>query len=123
MDTMYETDKWPFVKARYIAKSSTRRDVRVIVVHSIEAPEKGDTAEQTANRITEILGARQRKLFCALQLDGFVTGTIYGYVAKFGFSRKIEFLGAINSMAYRIPHSSKTNFATEPGALLSSLFG
>lgn len=36
MDTMYETDKWPFVKARYIAKSSARRDVRVIVVHSIE---------------------------------------------------------------------------------------
>ena len=39
---------------------------------------------------------------------------IFGSVAKFGFSRKIEFLGAINSMTYRIPHSSKTNFATEP---------
>ena len=39
---------------------------------------------------------------------------IFGSVAKFGFSRKIEFLGAINSMNYRIPHSSKTNFATEP---------
>lgn len=48
MDTIHETDKWPFVKTRYFTKSSTRRDVRVIVVHSIEAPEKGDTAEQTA---------------------------------------------------------------------------
>ena len=40
--------------------------------------------------------------------------TIDGSVAKFDFSRKIEFLVAIDSMTYRIPHSSKTNFATEP---------
>ena len=39
---------------------------------------------------------------------------IFGSVAKFCFWRKIEFLGAINSMTYRIPHTSKTNFATEP---------
>ena len=77
MDTMYETDKWPFVKARYITKSNARRDVRVVVVHSIEAPEKGNTAGQTVNRITEMLGARQRKIFCASQRDCFVTGTIY----------------------------------------------
>ena len=39
---------------------------------------------------------------------------IGGSVAKFDFSRKIEFLVSIDSMTYRIPHSSKTNFATEP---------
>ena len=39
---------------------------------------------------------------------------IGGSVAKFGFSSKIEKLGTINSMTYRIPNSSKTNFATEP---------
>ena len=38
-----------------------------------------------------------------------------GSVAKFGFSSKIEKLGTVNSMTYRIPNSSKTNFATEPG--------
>ena len=38
----------------------------------------------------------------------------YGSVAKFGFSSKIEKLGTINSMSYRIPNSLKTNFATEP---------
>ena len=37
-----------------------------------------------------------------------------GSVAKFGFSSKIEKLGTINSMTYRIQNSSKTNFATEP---------
>ena len=39
---------------------------------------------------------------------------ILGSVAKFDFSRKIEFLVSIDSMTYRIPNSSKTNFATEP---------
>ena len=45
---------------------------------------------------------------------GDIGTVIEGSVAKFGFSRKIEFLVAIDSMTYRIPHSSKTNFATEP---------
>ena len=36
--------------------------------------------------------------------------TFKGSVAKFDFSRKIEFLVSIDSMTYRIPHSSKTNF-------------
>ena len=76
MDTMYETDKWPFVKARYFTKSNARRDVRVVVVHSIEAPEKGNTAGPTANSITEMLGARQRKMFCASKYDDFVTRTV-----------------------------------------------
>ena len=40
-----------------------------------------------------------------------------GSVAKFDFSRKTEFLIAIDSMTYRIPHSSKTNFATEPSGM------
>ena len=45
-----------------------------------------------------------------------------GSVAKFDFSHKIEFLVAIDSMTYRIPQSSKTNFATEPqGVPLAAL--
>ena len=45
-----------------------------------------------------------------------------GSVAKFGFSSKIEKLGTINSMTYRIPNSSKTNFATEPFLLRAASF-
>ena len=41
------------------------------------------------------------------------------FCRKVWFSRKIEFLGAIDSMTYRIPHSSKTNFATEPMMVLA----
>ena len=46
--------------------------------------------------------------------SGLFSGIVQGSAAKFDFSRKIEFLVAIDSMTYRIPHSSKTNFATEP---------
>lgn len=44
----YETDTWPVVKARWFTKSSGRRAVRIIVIHSMEAPEKGETAENVA---------------------------------------------------------------------------
>lgn len=48
MDWQHDTDKWPFVRARNFTKVDSRRPVRVIVMHSMEAPEKGDTAENVA---------------------------------------------------------------------------
>ena len=51
------------------------------------------------------------------QFCGALKAKRLGSVAKFDFSRKIEFLVAIDSMTYRIPHSSKTNFATEPSSV------
>ena len=44
----YETDKWPFVPTKNFTKVEGTRQVRVIVMHSMEAPEKGDTAEKIA---------------------------------------------------------------------------
>ena len=68
--------------------------------------------------ISIILTTPQSRLVDNLTgLSGIVwsgSAVVTGSVAKFGFSRKIEFLVAIDSMTYRIPHSSKTNFATEP---------
>lgn len=48
MDSQFETDKWPFVPAKNFTKVTKKRGVRVIVMHSMEAPEKGDTAEKIA---------------------------------------------------------------------------
>lgn len=48
MDWRNETDNWPVVKARHFNKLSTRRRVRLVVLHSMEAPEKGTTAEAVA---------------------------------------------------------------------------
>lgn len=48
MDYEHETDKWPFVKSPHYTKLANRRGVRVVVIHSMEAPEKGDTAEKVA---------------------------------------------------------------------------
>jgi N-acetyl-anhydromuramyl-L-alanine amidase AmpD len=44
----FETDRFTFVKARHFKDVATRRTVRVIVIHSMEAPEKGETAENVA---------------------------------------------------------------------------
>lgn len=48
MDFEFETDKFPVIKARFFRKVATKRKVRVIVIHSMEAPEKGETAENVA---------------------------------------------------------------------------
>lgn len=47
---MIDTDKWPFVPARYFTPFPVgqRRAVRLIVIHDMEAPEKGETAEAIA---------------------------------------------------------------------------
>ena len=39
---------------------------------------------------------------------------LWGFCRKVGFFEQNRKTGTINSMTYRIPNSSKTNFATEP---------
>jgi N-acetyl-anhydromuramyl-L-alanine amidase AmpD len=48
MEHVFETEKWPFVQARHFTKVANKRGVRLVVIHSMEAPEKGDTAENVA---------------------------------------------------------------------------
>jgi N-acetyl-anhydromuramyl-L-alanine amidase AmpD len=48
MEHLFETDKWPYVPAKHLTKNQGKRNVRLIVIHSMEAPEKGDTAESVA---------------------------------------------------------------------------
>lgn len=48
MDYEYETDRWPFIAAKHFTKVAKKRGIRLIVLHSMEAPEKGDTAENVA---------------------------------------------------------------------------
>ena len=55
MDTMHETDIWQFVKARYFTKSSTRRDVTVIVIYSIDAPEIRNTESCVATHLAGVV--------------------------------------------------------------------
>ena len=47
--TDFETDNFPIIKARWFRDIvNQKREVRVIVIHSMEAPEKGTTAENVA---------------------------------------------------------------------------
>jgi N-acetylmuramoyl-L-alanine amidase len=45
----FEIDAFPFVQARHFRATTGARAVRLIVIHSMEAPEKGDTAENVAH--------------------------------------------------------------------------
>lgn len=45
---MIETDVWPVRRARWFTEHGPSRAVRVIVIHDMEAPEKGSTAEDVA---------------------------------------------------------------------------
>jgi N-acetyl-anhydromuramyl-L-alanine amidase AmpD len=44
----FETDRFPVVKAKFFKHVTEPRRMRVIVIHSMEAPEKGETAENVA---------------------------------------------------------------------------
>src|SRR5262245_41247075 len=45
----FEIENVPFVPARHFRSHDGPRAVRLIVIHSMEAPEKGDTAENVAH--------------------------------------------------------------------------
>lgn len=45
----YETDNWPFIQARWFTPVvNQRREVRLIVIHTMEIAELGDSAERAA---------------------------------------------------------------------------
>lgn len=45
----YETQNWPVTKAKWFTPVTGPREVRVIVIHDMEYPEKPDTAEVIAH--------------------------------------------------------------------------
>jgi N-acetyl-anhydromuramyl-L-alanine amidase AmpD len=48
MDVHFETDRFPFVKARHFTHVEGRRAVRLIVIHDMEFPETANAAEVIA---------------------------------------------------------------------------
>lgn len=53
MPPKFETDNFPFVKAKFFTKVTGKRNVRLIVIHSMEFPEKDDTAESCAREFQD----------------------------------------------------------------------
>lgn len=45
---MFETENWPFVKAKHFTHVVERRRVRVVVIHDMEYPEQDNSAEAVA---------------------------------------------------------------------------
>ena len=48
MDFKFETDHFPVIRAKFFREIKEKRNVRLVVMHSMEAPEKGNTAENVA---------------------------------------------------------------------------
>lgn len=44
----FETDKFPFVKAKFFKNITDKRQIRLIVIHAMESPETSKTAENVA---------------------------------------------------------------------------
>lgn len=51
MDHPFETERWPFVQAKYFRRVG-ERPVRVIVIHDMEFPEEEKTAKKVADYFT-----------------------------------------------------------------------
>lgn len=68
---MIETDNWPFIAARHFTRTTagTRRRVRLIVVHDMEAPEKGETAEAIARYFRDLPAAGPVKASAHVCID------------------------------------------------------
>lgn len=48
MANQFETDKWPFVQAKWFVTGRGGKKVRLVVMHDMEAPETPSTAENVA---------------------------------------------------------------------------
>lgn len=72
MNIEFETDIFPVVKAKFFRDVDERRPVRLIVLHSAEAPEKGNTAENVARFFQnpgKLKNGRDRKVSAHLCID------------------------------------------------------
>ena len=71
MHVEFETDLFPVVRAKFFRDVLERRPVRLIVIHSMEAPEKGDTAENVARFFQNPgkLNGKDRKVSAHLCVD------------------------------------------------------
>lgn len=49
MENKYETDNFPVIKAKWFTDVTDKRKVRLIVIHTMEAAKKNNTAENVAN--------------------------------------------------------------------------
>ncbi|HEX8830690.1 MAG TPA: N-acetylmuramoyl-L-alanine amidase [Longimicrobium sp.] len=62
MDNHFETDKFPFIKARNFRKVDGKRHVRVIVIHDMEFPETANAAEVIAKDFANTTDPRSAHL-------------------------------------------------------------
>jgi N-acetyl-anhydromuramyl-L-alanine amidase AmpD len=68
-----ETDNFPIIKARWFKDIvNQKREVRVIVIHSMEAPEKGTTAENVARLFQSLPSNRKASAHLCIDNNSIV---------------------------------------------------
>ena len=105
---------------------SGERDPEVYSKILSESPERVDAVfirdvtgeDKTANRFKKLFPRSALDKLCVFrtpsELPPLKPMPVDGFCRKVGFFEQNRKTGTINSMTYRIPNSSKTNFATEP---------
>lgn len=72
MEHKFETDIFPVIKAKWFTKSTGIRTVRVIVIHTMEAPKKADTAENVAKFFQTLPATRKASAHLCIDNDSIV---------------------------------------------------
>lgn len=69
----YETDRWPIIKAKWFTPvRGSRRAVRLVVIHTMEAPELEQTAENVALWFSSLSSSRKASAHVCIDEDSVV---------------------------------------------------
>lgn len=72
MEHKFETDSFPVIKAKWFTKSTGKREVRVIVIHTMEAAEKDNTAENVAKFFQTLPATRKASAHLCIDNNSIV---------------------------------------------------
>ncbi len=72
MEHNFETDNFPVIKAKWFTKSTGKRTVRVVVIHTMEAPKKADTAENVAKFFQTLPATKKASAHLCIDNDSIV---------------------------------------------------
>lgn len=72
MEYKYETDKFPVIPAKWFTDVKEKRSVRLVVIHTMEAPEKNNTAENVATYFRNLPASKKASAHLCIDSDSIV---------------------------------------------------
>lgn len=72
MEYKYETDRFPVIKAKWFKDIEGKRQVRVVVIHTMEAAKKNSTAEDVAKYFQNLPESKKASAHLCIDNDSIV---------------------------------------------------